>query len=239
MRPRKRTFFGAPATRGVDNAPVSAAEQRAVFMAASVLLDYPGEDFLDRLKIVGDEARRMESAAGAELTEFVRVAQARGRRDMEIDYVETFDQRRRCSLYLTYYAVGDTRQRGAALLAFRQQLRALGFEQDREELPDHLCVILEAAALAEPARFGNAVEILSAYRDALEVLHTALAHQDSPWVHIIRAVCLALPPLDQETTDRYLELIRSGPPAEMVGLGSPPAFSHARGRPISRNRNEE
>ena len=36
------------------------------------------------------------------------------------DYVETFDHRRRCCLFLTYFAHGDTRKRGVALLKFKQ-----------------------------------------------------------------------------------------------------------------------
>ena len=67
----------------------------------------------------------------------------------EEHYVETFDQRRRCSLHLSYYAVGDTRQRGAAILAFRQQLAALGVAGKDQLLANHLCVVLEALALAD------------------------------------------------------------------------------------------
>ena len=35
---------------------------------------------------------------------------------------------------------------------------------------------------------------------------------------------MSLPPIDQETADRYLDLITSGPPTELVGLGSPLPF---------------
>jgi nitrate reductase delta subunit len=31
-------------------------------------------------------------------------------------YVQTFDLRRRCALYLTYYRYGDTRKRGMAMI---------------------------------------------------------------------------------------------------------------------------
>ena len=42
-------------------------------------------------------------------------------------YVETFDLRRRCALYLTYYRYGDTRKRGMAMLAFKTAYRDAGF----------------------------------------------------------------------------------------------------------------
>ena len=49
-------------------------------------------------------------------------------RELQADYVETFDNRRRCNLFLTYFAHGDTRKRGMALLRFKQTYLASGFE---------------------------------------------------------------------------------------------------------------
>ena len=66
-------------------------------------------------------------------------------------YVETFDLRRRASLHLTYYAHGDTRERGMALLRLKKLYRAAGLPMESAELPDHLTVMLAFAALA-PAR---------------------------------------------------------------------------------------
>lgn len=74
---------------------------------------------------------------------------------LEQHYVETFDLRRRSGLYLTYYLHGDTRRRGMALLTLAQRYRATGWDTDGGELPDHLPVVLEYAALAGP-RAGEA-----------------------------------------------------------------------------------
>ena len=73
------------------------------------------------------------------------------------DYVETFDNRRRCNLFLTYFAHGDTRKRGMALLRFKQTYLRSGFVLDADvgELPDHLCVVLEYAATIDQ-RLGSA-----------------------------------------------------------------------------------
>ena len=72
------------------------------------------------------------------------------------DYVETFDLRRRCCPYLTYYAFGDTRKRGMALLRFTHAYRANGFALASEELPDHLAVVCEFAAALPRARTAAA-----------------------------------------------------------------------------------
>ena len=72
-------------------------------------------------------------------------------RELQEDYVETFDNRRRCNLFLTYFAHGDTRKRGMALLRFKQTYLPSGFELSDSELPDHLCVVLEYAATIDRA----------------------------------------------------------------------------------------
>ena len=67
-------------------------------------------------------------------------------------YVETFDLRRRCALYLTYYRYGDTRKRGMAMLTFKAAYRAAGLEPLDDELPDYLPLVLDFAACPRAAR---------------------------------------------------------------------------------------
>ena len=220
----KRTHTGVVPDDSIPAVQMTEQQRQVPYMAASVLLDYPDEHLAEKIAAVESQLDMLSLPVQAELTAFLDAVRVLGPRGIEEHYVETFDQRRRCSLFLSYYAVGDTRQRGAAIVAFRQQLEALGFEQVRDELPDHLCVVLEAAALSSGAAHVTATEILSAHRDGLEVLRAALEGLHSPFAHLIRAVCMSLPPIDQETADRYLDLITSGPPTELVGLGSPLPF---------------
>ena len=63
-----------------------------------------------------------------------------------------FDLRRRSGLCLTCYLHGDTRRRGMAPLTLNQRCRAAGWDIDGAELPDHLPVVPEFAALAGPGR---------------------------------------------------------------------------------------
>ncbi len=94
-------------------------------------------------------------------------------------YVETFDTRRRCNLFLTYFAHGDTRKRGVALLRFKQTYLRSGFDRSARwaELPDHLCVVLEYAATVDQA-LGR--ELLLDHRAGLELLRLALREQEQP-----------------------------------------------------------
>jgi nitrate reductase delta subunit len=130
-------------------------------------------------------------------------------------YVETFDLRRRASLALTYYAHGDTRERGMALLRLKKLYRAAGLPMDSRELPDQLTVMLAFAALAEP---GQGEALLAEHRPAIELLRLSLHDLDSPYRHLLDAVAACLPPLTVSERSEVARLAREGPPDEAVGL---------------------
>jgi nitrate reductase molybdenum cofactor assembly chaperone len=96
-------------------------------------------------------------------------------------YVETFDLRRRCALYLTYYQCGDTRKRGMAMLACKTAYRTEGLEPTDSELPDYLPLVLDFAALGiiSTAAFSLgpswlSLALLAAASSGLVVLGSAL-----------------------------------------------------------------
>ena len=130
-------------------------------------------------------------------------------------YVETFDLRRRVTPHLTFYEHGDTRRRGAALLRLKRLYREAGLEFEADELPDHLAVMLAFAALA-PEGYGAA--LLGEHRAALELLRLGLHESESPYAHVVDAVCAALPPLRVEQRADVTRLAADGPPEEQVGI---------------------
>lgn len=220
-RTRPRFSKAVPPDATYVELPMEA--RRQVLMAASLLLDYPGADFSRRLDAV--EESSFPAPVAACFSRFCDWAREAGQRGVEVSFVATFDERRKCALELSYYAVGDTRQRGQALLAFRELYRRAGFEQLGGELPDYLPVVLELCAKCEdPA----VTDVLPAHRDALEVLRTALFQLDSPWESILTGICHVLPPIEQEAKQRYHNLIRQGPPSELVGITDLPFPTKAR-----------
>ncbi|HEY1322495.1 MAG TPA: nitrate reductase molybdenum cofactor assembly chaperone, partial [Streptosporangiaceae bacterium] len=133
---------------------------------------------------------------------------------------------RRCCPYLTYYSCGDTRKRGMALLQFTAAYRAAGFELAGRELPDHLAVLCEfTAAAPEPG-----LTLFRRHRAGLELLRTALADTGAPWLHVVDAIRAVLPDPAPRDLRRALDLARSGPPAEEVGLEpfAPPEYMGGR-----------
>ncbi|SEU27786.1 nitrate reductase molybdenum cofactor assembly chaperone [Nonomuraea wenchangensis] len=114
--------------------------------------------------------------------------------------------------YLTYYADGDTRRRGASLAALKRRYRAAGWELMEDELPDFLPVVLEFAALD-----ATGAEVLREHRVGLELLRAALERRGSPYALVVGAVCGTLPPATAEQRAEVRRLAAGGPPAESVG----------------------
>ena len=129
--------------------------------------------------------------------------------------METFDLRRRATLELTYYAHGDTRERGMALLRLKKLYRAAGLPLERAELPDHLTVMLAFAALAPP---GHGEAVLAEHRPAIELLRLSLHDLGSPYAHVLDAVAALLPRAQRLRALRGGAAGARGPPDEAVGL---------------------
>lgn len=209
------SFLGRP--RRSIHAPVPhTARQRALtHMAASVLLEYPGSDTVAKYDAVEAELGALPGPLADRLATFLGHARHVGEERLAQQYVETFDLKRKCSLYLSYYLTGDTRKRGMALVTFLEAYRACGYELAARELPDYLPVVLEFSALGDPEVAGV---LLASHRQGLEVLRQALADIHSPWAGVVEAVTLTLPHVDERTRRRTLDLIAGGPPTEMVGV---------------------
>src|SRR5215813_4561609 len=105
------------------------------FKLASVLLQYPTTalfEGLDQLDAVVAAAPRASREPFGRFLTWLRSAPPD---QVATHYVETFDLRRRCALYLTYYRYGDTRKRGMAMLGFKAAYRAAGLEPVKGEGP--------------------------------------------------------------------------------------------------------
>ncbi|HET7736665.1 MAG TPA: nitrate reductase molybdenum cofactor assembly chaperone [Nocardioidaceae bacterium] len=187
----------------------------ATWQAASVLLCYPDETVIERLPLVQRVADRLPADLGAPLRSTLDRLAGTPLERLQEDYVATFDNRRRCSLFLTYFQFGDTRKRGVALLRFKQAYLRSGYLLDDTELPDHLCVVLEYGAQVDRERAWG---LLLDHRAGLEVLRLALRDGSSVWSGAVEAVTASLPTLHGDERDVVRRLAEQGPPDEEVGM---------------------
>ena len=192
------------------------------FKLASVLLQYPtsalftGLDELDRAAAGTSPKATREAFAG-----FLSWLRGTDPSAVAEHYVATFDLRRRCALYLTYYRYGDTRKRGMSLLAFKNSYRSAGYVPADQELPDYLPMVLDFAALTP-----RGTALLHAHRADLELLRRALHQAETPYAGLLDAVCTQLHGLGRRELALVHKAWEEGPPREDVGLEpfAPPEY---------------
>lgn len=184
------------------------------WQAQSLLLSYPDEQFAQRLALAGRVAATLPDPVARPLLRFTAHVEQTAPADLAAAYVATFDHRKRCCPYLTYYAHGDTRKRGIGLLRLKQTYAAAGWRLGDDELPDHLAVVLEFAA-TDPAA---GMRLLTEHRAGLELLRLALNDDGSPWAQVLDSVSATLPALFGDDREAVMRLAAQGPPEEQVGL---------------------
>lgn len=185
---------------------------RLTHAIASRVLSYPDEVLFDSLPSLRAATETLPSRLSEPLDLALSYLSSTEPFTVAAHYVETFDLRRRCCLYLTYYTHGDTRRRGAALLHFRQTYQAAEMRLMDGELPDHLAVVLEFSAA------GHSSDLLVEHRAGLELLWRALMGLQSPYAHAVAAVRVSLPPPRAGDVQAAHRLAAEGPPAEQVGI---------------------
>ncbi|MBI2697255.1 nitrate reductase molybdenum cofactor assembly chaperone [Mycobacterium nebraskense] len=190
-------------------------QDRLVWQAASLLLAYPDDELPGRLDTVDQLLSHISGPAAALLGQTVAALRAGEPMAAAMDYVATFDMRRHCTMYLTYWTAGDTRNRGREMVEFATAYREAGVQPPRAEAPDHLPVVLEFAATVDPE---VGLRLLTEHRVPIDVLRGALTDAKSPYEPTVAAVCATLPVATDQDVRRAERLAKAGPPAEAVGL---------------------
>ncbi|MFI7680464.1 nitrate reductase molybdenum cofactor assembly chaperone [Actinophytocola sp. NPDC049390] len=198
--------------------------QRATaWQIQSLLISYPDEQLIDRVPLLRTATTTLPTPLGEPLRTVLDHLDVTPLVALAAEYVATFDHRKRFSPYLTYFVYGDTRKRGMALLRFKHAYRTAGLVLDDGELPDHLAVVLEFAATADPV---VGLRLLIEHRAGLELMRLGLHDARSPWAGVLDSVSATLPVLTGRDNDVIARLVAEGPPEEDVGLApfAPPEY---------------
>lgn len=209
-----------------QTAATHAKVRARVLAATSLLLGYPDSALYGELPTIEAVATASPGPVAGCLARFAHYLRSTPGTELASTYVDTFDLRRRCCLYLTYYSFGDTRKRGVALLRFTGTYRRAGFALPEGELPDHLAVVCNFAALAP----GPGLDLLTEHRSGIEALRLALCDERSAYLDVVDALRAVLPEPAEPDLAKALQLARAGPPAEEVGLEpfAPPEYMGGR-----------
>lgn len=186
----------------------------AARLASSWLLTYPDEALLGRLDQIAAVTQVLPRETGAPLRAFLDHLSDTPLLTVQQHFVQVFDMRRRACPYLSYWTDGETRNRGRGILRFREAYVSTGFTPSDDELPDHLAVVLEFAAVGDRLT-GDA--LLAEHTGPIHLLRDALVKMDSTYSHVLDAVVATLPTLTPQIEERMRALAASGPPVEAVG----------------------
>ena len=163
-------------------------DNRYSLRALALLLGYPNAALRDQLPALM-EALDQEGAVPAERRAELRSLAAELSRgdplEVEAQYVETFDRGRATSLHLFEHVHGDSRDRGPAMVDLAQTYDQAGLQLSPDELPDHLCVVLEFASTQPPA---VARDFLGEMAHILQSIFSALLKRNSPYAAAVAAV---------------------------------------------------
>lgn len=163
-------------------------DNRYSLRALALLLGYPNAALRTQLPALMDVLDQEGAIPVARRTELRSLAADLSRRDpleVEAQYVETFDRGRATSLHLFEHVHGDSRDRGPAMVDLAQTYEKAGLHLAPEELPDHLCVVLEFASTQPPQL---AQDFLGEMAHILTSIFSALLKRGSPYAAAVAAV---------------------------------------------------
>ena len=156
--------------------------------ALALMLAYPSADLRSKLPMLVEAIDSESAIPAARRVELAALANELSRTDsMEVEsrYVETFDRGRATSLHLFEHVHGDSRDRGPAMVDLAQTYEKAGLLMGPNEMPDHLCVVLEFAS-TQPAKVAAA--FLGEMEHILTAIFSALLKRNSPYAAILAAV---------------------------------------------------
>lgn len=168
-------------------------ENNLAYKWFSALLCYPETELIEALPEFQAALNTNEwlAAHREPLQSFLAYLSKYSLRELQENYVATFDRNRNHALYIFEHVYGEDRDRGSAMVDLLQEYRQHGFELSDDELPDYLPALLEylAHVPAEHAQklLGDAVHVIA---------HIAkkLSASQSPYAHLLNVV-VALSPV--------------------------------------------
>lgn len=163
-------------------------DNRYSLRALALLLGYPNAELRSNLPQLLEAIDTEAAIPAARRLELKALAMDLARLDsMEVEsrYVETFDRGRSTSLHLFEHVHGDSRDRGPAMVDLAKTYEKAGLLLGPDEMPDHLCVVLEFASTQPPKL---AADFLGEMEHILSSIFSALLKRSSPYAAVIAAV---------------------------------------------------
>jgi len=171
----------------------------SALLALGSLLEYPGEDYLEKIKEAKISVAPVSRHAAKALDEFHAALSGQTIAALEEQYTRTFDIAPLCNPYASSYIYGDeSYDRGTMMSTFERKFVEVGFDKGKE-LPDHLGVLLKFSAHLSPEELNELIAFC--LLNPVKQMNEQLKDSESPFYNLLRAV---------------LDVIKAGLPRELV-----------------------
>ncbi len=166
-------------------------EKGSVLKIVALFLQYPGQELLDDLKELDEAMSRVsDEIAQQECRKFMAHVRSTPMQRLQAEYTATFDLAPETCLNLSYHKFGEGKQRGPALLVFREAYKSMGCEPAGSELPDYLPMVLEFLSLCS---HETRSAIMAGYSGEIENLSIRLHERKSPYAGLFKILASLFP----------------------------------------------
>ena len=167
------------------------AQLRPTFAILSRLVDYPTTDTFSattRQQLVADRA--LAQATRKQLLGLFDQLAAPTYLEQQTNYAQLFEMNRRYTLYMSYYKMTDSRERGTVLAKLKMLYEMFGVAEATSELSDYLPLLLDFLAcgdyLDDPRRVDLQLALSVIEDGTYNLLANAAADSDNPYIKLIQ-----------------------------------------------------
>lgn len=161
------------------------------FAILSRLIDYPDtETFSPEIRQLLLTDNALSTATRGELLSLFDELAALSSIEVQEMYAHLFEMNRRYTLYMSYYKMTDSRERGTILARLKMLYEMFGISEATSELSDYLPLLLEFLAYGDYTNDPRRQDIqlaLSVIEDGTyTLLKNAVTDSDNPYIQLIR-----------------------------------------------------
>ncbi|MDR2007930.1 MAG: nitrate reductase molybdenum cofactor assembly chaperone [Alphaproteobacteria bacterium] len=141
----------------------------------SYLLFYPDDEYLANLKQI--------DVKDGEINEFIQKIIRMDKYEAMSNYVGYFDNNPSLSLYLFDHIMGDSKERGQALVDLKEHYESHNFAVDSQYMPDYIPLFLEFLSVVDEA---TAKELLAETYEVMNTLYLRHMQMDSIYAFVFK-----------------------------------------------------
>lgn len=166
---------------------------RPLLGTLSALIDYPTETTFsaDHYQQIATD----QSLTKPERDQLIALFQQLGAEtslQREVNYSNLFEMNRRYTLYMTYYKMIDSRQRGSLLAKLKMLYEMFGVSENSSELSDYLPLMLEFLAYGDYLTDYRKKDLELAFSviedGTYNLLKNAVVDADKPYIQLVKLI---------------------------------------------------